>query len=296
MILDKIPDFSSFDHATLKANYPDIGEWEIAEQLVLDDSQKQPYIYSRSYSIPKPIEAPYRVTQVQLDYPIDDNVHFYKLVVPFDVERLHSCGEFYRWQRSMQTYKLEVLRHDRPSSTISWSRAGVIPLPDELTVPTKVGLPTLIYPTVFPEIIITLSCGGALAVSVAVDNSPMLPTQPPDQGEVSLYDLDMQPLSGKVELYTYSSIKVKTTARKLIATLYGEQEARRMTLPSKMGHPLEEQVLIHRPDTPLSDRLKPPGYSHLPDGFGNNPGRAAVEVDMRNRSSKGWDDAGTVIY
>lgn len=291
-LLPSLPTMDGMTTATIDTNYPLIGPWEEGQQVVMDDPSSKPYIYSRRYSFPLPITEPLSVREVLLPY--EDPPDFYRLEVPFKVEEFASYGDFYRWEREIQEYKLEILNYNRPSSTLQWVRPSTMMTIPRITMPLRgaTQIDMGIEPTSYthPRVTLTLNTGFALGLELRLGKVPSL------KGASSLTSTGSiqatyngKPFSGKVNLYSSGEVQVTTDAYAIEAVLYGEERYSVTPFPHRLMNDAEDEILMHPPGTPTDRRLFPPGRPNLRDDFWNNPNREkTIVTGYASRPQKGW--------
>jgi hypothetical protein len=284
-----LPDLSSFTSATLSQEYEHIGRWEVGQQMVATSLEGQPYIHSRTYSIPQPIEAPTHISKVSLPYDLDGGRNFYRTEVEFTVvecssqvapslsgySKNHTEEDFKKWNRRELRYIHEEYHHDRISSTPSFRRE-LPPLDEEKD---KNEFPLDASLRIYPLLTLTFSVGRALAFSyepygVGMASAKMGGKRIP-RGEKIDIDRD--------------TIEFQFTSYGVSLALYGEEIAQ------MMNHPLsllsEEESVIHGAGTPIERRLLPPGgaYSELPSDYWNDPKREKISIgNYTSRGPAGW--------
>lgn len=312
-MLEELPNLNSFTTAEIEINHPEIGSWAIGSQMMLYDPQTgEPKIHHRSYSIPLPFTEPYKIRDVKLPYEMDGEDEFYRMETIFRVEEYQSSGDFYRWERDIQTYYLEVLRYKRKSSTLVWVRPPhLISPPPVTTIPRGPAAPRNMARPIDPRLIshmpttIELSTGKALGVEFVLSNgiadppkgSPiatsfngdMAPIPPMSVGSISVEYPKGVKVSGKVSLYSSDKVYVTTTAYAVKAIFYGEDVAMALPHPYKLIDEGEEEIRVHPPGTLWETRILPPGRPDLPQDFWNNPKQQQQEVvGYSSRGLKGW--------
>lgn len=301
-MLPGLPNLDSISTATIDEYYEDIGVWEIGQQLVLRDPEtKKPYIHNRSYSIPiLPLSNPFFVREVKIPY--EEWPDYFRIETEFQVEDFNGSGDFYRWERGVQTYTLEVFKYNRRSSYLNWVRPPELqsrPILDTLRGAVEPIDPRLVT---HPLVTLTLNTGKALAVEVILSNGE----PEADQGRPVYIDPKTKPIpisigdikveypkgtivTGKFNVFPSDRVYVTTSAYSIKAIFYGEETYQNTSYPTKLIDDVEDEVLIHPPNAPIGLRLLPPGRVFRQD-FWNNPGREPdPEVkDYRQRAAKGW--------
>jgi hypothetical protein len=311
-MLPKLPNLDSFSTATIDEYYEDIGVWEVAQQIVLrDPDTKKPFIHHRAYSIPiTPLKNPFYVREVEIPY--EEWPTYYRVETEFQVEEFNGSGEFFRWERGVQTYTLETLKYNRRSSYLNWVRPPSLQSPptrldtlqggrdfiDPIT-PTEPPDPRLIT---HPPVTLTLNTGKALGVEVILSNGEIEPdlSRPvyldPKAKEIPIsigYIKVEYPkgsiVNGKFNVYPSDEVIVTTTAYSIKAIFYGEETYQTTPYPTKLIDDAEEEVLIHPPNTPLPVRLLPPGKSFRQDFWNNPDNKPDPEIKgYRVRKGKQW--------
>lgn len=314
-MLPRFPNLDSISTATIDEYYEDIGVWEVAQQLVLREPEtRRPYIHHRSYSIPMlPLINPFYVREVKIPY--EEWVDYFRVETEFQVEDFNSSGDFFRWERGVQTYTLEVFKYNRKSSYLNWVRpphlqAPTIPAQDTLSESVEPIEPIDPRTIAHQPVTLTLRTGKALAIEVILSNGEAEPDPnrpiyidprgrptPISIGVVRVEYPKGNPVTGKFNVFPSDQVYVTTTAYSIKAIFYGEETYQNTSYPTRLIDDAEDEILIHPPNTPLEVRLLPPGKAFRQD-FWNTP-KADPDPEVkgfRARPAKQWSEATPSSY
>lgn len=319
-MLPGLPNLDSFTTATIEQHFDEIGVWEVGQQVVLrNPTTREPFIHHRSFNTPiLPLPNPFYVRPVEIPY--EEWPSYYRLETKFQSEEYNSSGDFYKWERGVQTHTLEILRYNRKSSYLNWVRPPNLQTPTPVIMlptstkggvgaalssgrPTYGGISKPMHPATISHAPVTLvlSTGKALGLEITLSSGepepdptkpvvidPENPPPPISQGDIKVEYPKGTTVTGKFDVFPSDEVYVTTTAYAIKAIFYGEEVYQSTAYPSQLIDDAEDEVLVHQPGTPFANRLLPPGKVFRQD-FWNNPGRADPEVKgYQTRKAKQW--------